>query len=76
MLAINLQIGTTIGDFPPADAFNIGGIDSVRGYGYGKVASGRSYGLASVEYRFPIFQSVGELSLLTSPQISGLAKPC
>ncbi|MBD2508309.1 BamA/TamA family outer membrane protein [Nostoc muscorum FACHB-395] len=59
MLAINLQIGTTIGDFPPADAFNIGGIDSVRGYGYGKVASGRSYGLASVEYRFPIFQSVG-----------------
>ncbi|MBC1223366.1 BamA/TamA family outer membrane protein [Nostoc sp. UCD121] len=59
MLAINLQIGTTIGDFPPADAFNIGGIDSVRGYGYGKVASGRSYGLASVEYRFPIFQSIG-----------------
>ncbi|MEH2261809.1 BamA/TamA family outer membrane protein [Nostoc sp.] len=59
MLAINLQIGTTIGNFPPADAFNIGGIDSVRGYGYGKVASGRSYGLASVEYRFPIFQSIG-----------------
>ncbi|BDI15964.1 hypothetical protein ANSO36C_17660 [Nostoc cf. commune SO-36] len=59
MLAINLQIGTTIGDFPPADAFNIGGLDSVRGYGYGKVASGRSYGLASVEYRFPIFQSIG-----------------
>ncbi|WP_392481705.1 BamA/TamA family outer membrane protein [Nostoc sp. C110] len=59
MLAINLQIGTTIGDFLPADAFNIGGIDSVRGYGYGKVASGRSYGLASVEYRFPIFQSIG-----------------
>jgi outer membrane protein assembly factor BamA len=59
MLAINLQIGTTIGNFPPADAFNIGGLDSVRGYGYGKVASGRSYGLASVEYRFPIFQSIG-----------------
>ncbi|MEH2147180.1 BamA/TamA family outer membrane protein [Nostoc sp.] len=59
MLAINFQIGTTIGDFPPADAFNIGGLNSVRGYGYGKVASGRSYGLASVEYRFPIFQSIG-----------------
>ncbi|MHC5598196.1 MAG: BamA/TamA family outer membrane protein [Nostoc sp.] len=59
MLAINFQIGTTIGDFPPADAFNIGGLDSVRGYGYGKVASGRSYGLASVEYRFPIIQSIG-----------------
>ncbi|MEH1940389.1 MAG: BamA/TamA family outer membrane protein [Nostoc sp.] len=59
MLAINLQIGTTIGDFPPADAFNIGGQDSVRGYGYGKVASARSYGLASIEYRFPLFQSIG-----------------
>jgi outer membrane protein assembly factor BamA len=59
MLAINFQIGTTIGDFPPANAFNIGGLNSVRGYGYGKVASGRSYGLASVEYRFPIFQSIG-----------------
>ncbi|MBD2244078.1 BamA/TamA family outer membrane protein [Nostoc sp. FACHB-888] len=59
MLAINLQIGTTIGDFPPADAFNIGGLDSVRGYGYGKIASGRSYGLASIEYRFPLFQSIG-----------------
>ncbi|MBD6615630.1 BamA/TamA family outer membrane protein [Komarekiella sp. 'clone 1'] len=59
MLAINLQIGTIIGDFPPANAFDIGGLDSVRGYGYGKVASGRTYGLASVEYRFPIFQSIG-----------------
>ncbi|MEI1375993.1 BamA/TamA family outer membrane protein [Nostoc sp. UHCC 0926] len=59
MLAINLQLGTTFGDFPPADAFNIGGLNSVRGYGYGKVASGRSYGLASVEYRFPILQSIG-----------------
>ena len=59
MLAINLQIGTTFGDFPPADAFNIGGLNSVRGYGYGRVASGRSYGLASVEYRFPILQSIG-----------------
>jgi outer membrane protein assembly factor BamA len=59
MIAFNLQIGSFIGDFTPADAFNIGGLDSVRGYGYGKVASGRSYGLASIEYRFPIFQSVG-----------------
>lgn len=59
MLAINFQIGTILGNFPPADAFNIGGLNSVRGYGYGKVASGRSYGLASVEYRFPISYSIG-----------------
>lgn len=54
MLAFNLQAGTTFGEFPPADAFNLGGLDSVRGYETGKLASGRHYGLASVEYRFPI----------------------
>ncbi|MFH7026422.1 MAG: BamA/TamA family outer membrane protein [Heteroscytonema crispum UTEX LB 1556] len=59
MLAFNVQLGTIIGEFPPADAFDIGGMNSVRGYGSGKVASGRSYGLASVEYRFPILQTVG-----------------
>jgi outer membrane protein assembly factor BamA len=59
MLAVNLQLGTIIGEFSPADAFDLGGRNSVRGYGSGKVASGRSYGLASVEYRFPIFQSIG-----------------
>lgn len=59
MLAVNLQLGTTIGEFPPADAFEIGGLNSVRGYGSGEVASGRSYGLASVEYRFPIREWLG-----------------
>ncbi|MBW4615240.1 MAG: BamA/TamA family outer membrane protein [Desmonostoc vinosum HA7617-LM4] len=59
MVAINLQLGTFIGDFPPANAFALGGLDSVRGYGYGKVGNSRTYGLASVEYRFPIFQSLG-----------------
>ncbi|HIK08186.1 MAG TPA: BamA/TamA family outer membrane protein [Trichormus sp. M33_DOE_039] len=59
MVAVNLQVGTIIGDFPPADAFNLGGANSVRGYGYGDLASGRSYGLASVEYRFPIVESIG-----------------
>jgi outer membrane protein insertion porin family len=59
MVAVNLQLGTIFGDFPPADAFNLGGLNSVRGYGSGKLASGRSYGLASVEYRFPIVESIG-----------------
>lgn len=59
MLAVNLQAGTIIGKFTPADAFNLGGLNSVRGYDNGKVASARSYGLASVEYRFPILKSVG-----------------
>lgn len=59
MLAVNLQTGAIIGKFSPADAFNLGGLNSVRGYDNGKVASARSYGLASVEYRFPILKSVG-----------------
>ncbi|MBD2252154.1 BamA/TamA family outer membrane protein [Nostoc parmelioides] len=59
MVAVNLQLGTIFGEFPPADAFNLGGLNSVRGYGSGKLASGRSYGLASVEYRFPIVESIG-----------------
>lgn len=59
VLAINLQGGTTIGDLPPYEAFNLGGLNSVRAYGEGEVGSGRSYVLASAEYRFPIFRPVG-----------------
>ncbi len=59
VLAFNIQGGTTIGDLPPYEAFNLGGINSVRGYEAGNVGSGRSYVLASAEYRFPIFNFVG-----------------
>lgn len=59
VLAFNVQGGTVIGDLPPYEAFNIGGLNSVRGYGTGEVASGRSYVLASAEYRFPVFKAVG-----------------
>ncbi len=59
VLALNIQGGTTIGDLPPYAAFNLGGVDSVRGYAPGDVGSGRSYVLASAEYRFPILNAVG-----------------
>lgn len=59
VLAFNLQGGTTIGDLPPYEAFNLGGLNSVRAYGENDVGSGRSYVLASAEYRFPIFRPVG-----------------
>ena len=59
MLAFNLRGGTIIGDFPPAEAFNLGGVNSVRGYGGGAVGTGRSYVLASAEYRFPIVWRLG-----------------
>ncbi len=59
VLAFNVQGGTTIGDLPPYMAFNLGGVNSVRGYGTGDVASGRSYVLASAEYRIPVYKPVG-----------------
>lgn len=59
VLAFNVQGGTTIGDLPPYMAFNLGGLNSVRGYGTGDVASGRSYVLASAEYRIPVYKPVG-----------------
>jgi outer membrane protein insertion porin family len=58
-LAFNFQAGTILGDLPPYEAFIVGGSNSVRGYAEGKVGSGRSYFLATAEYRFPIFSVVG-----------------
>ncbi len=54
-LAFNIQGGTVLGDLPPYEAFRIGGSNSVRGWDEGRIGSGRSYALASVEYRFPVF---------------------
>lgn len=58
-LAFNLQGGTVLGTLPPYEAFSTGGTNSVRGYNEGDVGSGRSYALASVEYRFPIVSIIG-----------------
>ena len=54
VFALNVQAGTVIGDLPPYESFGLGGSNSVRGYGAGDVGNGRSYVLASAEYRFPI----------------------
>jgi outer membrane protein insertion porin family len=59
VLAVNFQAGTVIGTLPPYETFNLGGPNSVRGYGSGDVGSGRSYVLASAEYRFPVVKSFG-----------------
>lgn len=59
MFAFNLQAGTVIGDMPPTQAFRLGGINSVRGYEENNLGSGRSYFLASGEYRFPVFSNLG-----------------
>ena len=54
VFAFNVQAGTVIGDLPPYETFDLGGSNSVRGYGAGDVGNGRSYVLASAEYRFPL----------------------
>ncbi|MBW4682945.1 MAG: BamA/TamA family outer membrane protein [Microcoleus vaginatus WJT46-NPBG5] len=59
LFAFNLQAGTVIGDLPPAEAFNLGGLNSVRGYEFGDIGSGRSFVLGVMEYRFPIISPVG-----------------
>jgi outer membrane protein insertion porin family len=57
-LVFNVQGGTILGDFPPYEAFALGGTDSIRGYDAGELGSGQSYLQATVEYRFPIFNIV------------------
>ncbi len=59
VLAFNVQAGTTIGDLPPYNAYTLGGADSVRGYDISRLGIGRSFVLASAEYRFPIYSIVG-----------------
>ena len=58
-LALNVQLGTILGDGPPYDAFSLGGTNSIRGYDEGETGSGRSYAQLTAEYRFPIFSFLG-----------------
>ncbi|MEB3323220.1 MAG: BamA/TamA family outer membrane protein, partial [Synechococcaceae cyanobacterium] len=61
-LAIHFSAGTNLGDLPPYEAFCIGGGNSVRGYYDCDLGVGKSFGEATIEYRFPIFSIVsGEL---------------
>jgi outer membrane protein insertion porin family len=57
-LAFNVQGGTILGDFPPYEAFSLGGTDSVRGYDSGYLGSGKSYLQGTLEYRFPVFSII------------------
>lgn len=46
--------GSIVGDMAPYQAFAIGGLGSVRGYGEGAVGSGRSCLVANSEITFPL----------------------
>lgn len=43
-----------VGNFPPHEAFPIGGTNSVRGYEEGAIGSGRSHVVGSGEMSFPL----------------------
>lgn len=43
-----------MGDMAPYQAFAIGGLGSVRGYGEGAVGTGRSCIIANTELTFPL----------------------
>ncbi|RXI03907.1 hypothetical protein DVH24_038181 [Malus domestica] len=55
----SLSGGHVVGNFPPHEAFGIGGTNSVRGYEEGAVGSGRSYAVGSGEISFPMIGPVG-----------------
>ena len=61
-LAFQVSAGTNIGSLPTYEAFCVGGGNSVRGYYDCDLGVGRSFGEATIEYRFPIFSIIsGEL---------------
>ncbi|MFN9931872.1 MAG: BamA/TamA family outer membrane protein, partial [Cyanobacteriota bacterium] len=63
-LAFQVAAGTNIGSLPPYEAFCVGGGNSVRGFYDCDLGVGRSFGEATIEYRFPLFSIVsGELFL-------------
>ncbi len=67
-LVIHLEGGTLINDFPPYQAFTLGGSNSVRGWSEASLAVGRSFVFGSLEYRFPLrlripFPTIGAIFL-------------
>lgn len=58
----SLSSGHVVGNFPPHEAFTIGGTNSVRGYEEGSVGSGRSYAVGSGEISFPMVGGIFFLS--------------
>jgi outer membrane protein insertion porin family len=64
VLAFNGTLGTLLGNFPPYDAFSLGGSNSVRGYSEGALGTGRSFFIGSAELRFPVFDPVGAVAFV------------
>jgi outer membrane protein insertion porin family len=57
-LAFQMSLGTNVGQLPVYEAFCLGGNNSVRGYYDCDLGVGKSFGEATIEYRFPIFSII------------------
>ncbi len=57
-VGVQFKAGTIIGQLPPYESFCLGGSSSVRGWSACDLAVGRSFGEATLEYRFPIWNIV------------------
>jgi outer membrane protein insertion porin family len=61
-LAFQATVGANVGQLPTYEAFCLGGANSVRGYYDCDLGVGKSFGEATLEYRFPLFSIIsGEL---------------
>jgi outer membrane protein insertion porin family len=61
-LAFQASVGANVGQLPTYEAFCLGGANSVRGYYDCDLGVGKSFGEATLEYRFPLFSIIsGEL---------------
>jgi len=54
VLILNAEAATMLGDTPGYDAYNFGGVNSVRGWEQGGLGTGQSFFESTIEYRFPI----------------------
>lgn len=64
VLAFNGRLGTLLGDFPPYEAYTLGGSNSVRGFFEGGLGTGRSFFIGTTELRFPVFDPVGGVAFV------------
>lgn len=59
VLAFDVRAGSIFGDTAAFDSFLLGGANTIRGFDEGRVGASQSFGLATAEYRFPIFNFIG-----------------
>ncbi len=53
-LIFNVQAGSALGLVPQYESYNLGGVNSVRGYQLGELGGGRSFVQSTLEFRAPL----------------------